>query len=337
MACDHGSSRSNMMGHRRLSRNSSKRSEFHIRIVWYGFVIALGTLLMEPVTSNATPPQFDGSSAFTFLYRQVEMGPRNPGSDGHRKALQSYLYWFEECGAAVYVQEFQAEVHTLPEAGSPREKMRGSNVIATFGTAASPDYILCAHYDTRPWADEDPDPSKRLQPIPGANDGASGVAVLLEMARLFALEPPPVTVQIVLFDLEDSGVPGDNESYCLGSGYFARHHSGPAPIGAVLLDMVGDADLEIPMEWFSWAYAREWTTHLFDLAEEVDAHAFLRVVGDPVYDDHVPLLRRGIPTVDLIDFNYPYWHTHQDTPEACSPESLEQVGRVLVRLVYGGE
>lgn len=300
-----------------------------------GVVLSLLVLLLTVAPGFAQPPTFDGTSAFTFLYKQVEMGPRNPGSEGHKRALDSYREWFEQCGALVRRQSFTADVHTSPEGSSPKQEMRGTNLIAQFGKGRSADYLLCAHFDTRPWADEDPDPKRRMEPIPGANDGASGVAVLLEMARLFAEQPPPGRVDIVLFDLEDSGASGDNESYCLGSAYYAKNHYGPAPIGAVLLDMIGDAELEIPMEWFSWAYAPEWTKHVFDLAEEVEAGAFYPEVGDPVYDDHVPLLRAGIPTVDLIDFNYPHWHTHNDVPENCAPESLEQVGRVLVRLVYG--
>ena len=298
-------------------------------------VIILAVWLLNIMPSQAQSPVFDGTSAFTFLYKQVEMGPRTPGSDAHARAVASYKEWFEKCGARVRLQPFSADVHTSPDGDAPKKRMDGNNVIARFGDALYTDYILCAHFDTRPWADEDPDPGRRLEPIDGANDGASGVAVLLEMARLFSTQPPPVTVEIVLFDLEDSGASGDNESYCLGSAYYAKNHSGPAPIGAILLDMVGDADLEIPQEWFSWAYAPEWTKQVFDLAEEIDADAFVPVVGDPVYDDHVPLLRAGIPAVDLIDFNYPYWHTHNDKPEACAPESLEQVGRLLVRLVYG--
>lgn len=285
--------------------------------------------------SRAAAPTFDGTSAFTFLYKQVQFGPRVPGSEAHAKAVESFRDWFEQCGGQVRLQTFTADVHTSPEGDSPKVEMEGTNVIARFGGGRVADYILCAHFDTRPWADEDPDPAYRDKPIPGANDGASGVAVLLEMARLFRDNPPPATVDIVLFDLEDSGASGDNESYCLGSAYYAQNHAGVAPAGAVLLDMIGDANLEIPKEWFSWAYVPEWTAHIFDLAKQVDATAFIPEVGQPVYDDHVNLIRAGIPTVDLIDFDYTYWHTHQDSPEACSPESLGQVGRVLVRLVYG--
>lgn len=279
--------------------------------------------------------RFNGQSAFQFLYKQVQMGTREPGSAGHKKAIDAYVEWFEECGGEVELQYFKANIHTKPEADSELREVQGINVIARFGPGRLTDYLLCAHYDTRPWADHDPDESRRLEPIPGANDGASGVAVLLEMARLFAIQPPESRIEIVLFDVEDAGVPGINESYCHGSAYYAQSHAGSAPIGAILLDMIGDSDLMINKEAFSYTYAREWTDHIFQLAEEVGATAFYNEEGMPVYDDHVNLLRAGIPACDLIDFDYPPWHTHQDVPAACAPESLEQVGRVLVRLIYG--
>jgi hypothetical protein len=296
-------------------------------------VMLIGALIFAGVT-RAQAPRFDGDSAYQFLLKQVEMGPRNPGSEGHAEAVRSFEDWFEKTGGRVRLQYFKADVPTSYEAGSPREKMEGVNIIAHYGPEGPTTYLLCAHYDTRPWADHDPDESRRDSPILGANDGASGVAVLLEMARLFSEQPPPMTVEIVLFDLEDSGVSGDNESYALGSQHYARHRAGPAPAGAVLVDLIGDSNLSIPKEYFSYAYARDWTDYLFRLAEEVGSWAFEDRIGEPVYDDHVPLLRAGIPACNFIDFDYSPWHTHADLPEACSPESLAQVGRVLTRLIY---
>lgn len=280
-------------------------------------------------------PRFSGDSAFRFLQTQVELGPRVPGSDAHESAVEAYVDWFRDCGASVRIQQFDADIPARPAMNASMRPVTGYNVIARFGSKATPDYMFCAHFDTRPWADEDQDPARRMEPGPGANDGASGVAVLLEMARLFAEQAPPVTVEIVLFDLEDAGISGRDGTWALGSSYYARNHVGRAPAGTVLLDMVGDADLRIPKEYFSRAYAPRWTDYIFDLAAEVDAWALVDEPGQPVYDDHVPLLRAGFKACDLIDFDYPHWHTHQDTPEACSPASLEQVGRVLVRLVYG--
>ena len=225
-------------------------------------------------------------------------------------------------------------MHEQPDIGSKTREVKAVNVIAHFGAAGDPIYLFCAHYDTRPWADKDPNPDNRQIPIPGANDGASGVAVLLELARLFAHTPPPMPIEIVLFDVEDSGVPETNETYCLGSAYYTKHYSGKTPVGAILLDMIGDSDLEIKMEYFSYVYCRSWTEHLFDLAEELELDHFISEIGDAVYDDHIHLIKAGIPTCDLIDFEYPVWHTLADTPSQCSPESLRQVGTLLRYIVY---
>lgn len=298
------------------------------------FLWIMITLLL-PFVSSGEPPDFDGNQAFTFLYKQVELGPRIPGSKSHDLAVTQFSDWFEQCGGQVILQRFSVDVPVHYSDSKKQQTVDGVNVIARFGSADKIDYLFCAHYDTRPWADHDPDLAKRDQPIDGANDGASGVAVLLELARLFSIEPPPVTVELVLFDVEDSGAPGDNESYCLGSAYYSRNYAGEAPLGAILLDMVGDESLEIPKEYFSYAYSRSWTDYLFDLASELGLSAFVDEVGDAVYDDHVNLIRNGIPTCNFIDFDYAPWHTHGDVPGQCSPESLSQVGTLLRALVYG--
>lgn len=303
--------------------------------------IVLLLMIIDLATAKTSEPplpplKFSGQEAFQFLYRQCELGPRNPGSPGHKDAIKAYVDWFEECGADVRKQTFTARVPRHFDGKQGTVKQKGTNIIAEFGPIRPvPDLILCAHFDTRPWADKDPDSTNWNKPIIGANDGASGVAVLLEMARLFNIKEPQLAVTIVLFDLEDSGISGNESTWCLGSAHYGKHYAGKAPsLGAVLLDMVGEDDIIIPMEYFSFARAQFWTETIFNLAEEVNSFAFEKRVGNVVYDDHVNLLRAGIPTVNLIDFDYPYWHTVEDTPDKCSPDSLEQVGRVLVKLIY---
>jgi hypothetical protein len=303
----------------------------------YGLTVALLLpVLGASAQPTAAPPVFDGQSAFGYLYQQVQLGARVPGSEAHRKAVEMITDWCERAGARVHQQRFAAQIPTAPSVNAPKRFVEGVNIIASFGGRGPAELLLAAHYDSRPWADQETDPDRAAIPVPGANDGASGVAVLMEMARLFSQRPPPMRVDLVFFDVEDAGISGFNDTYCLGSSYFAKHHSGPAPRGGILLDMIGDKDLEIPKEYFSVAYAREWTETIFDIAQEVDAWAFYDAIGEAVYDDHVPLLKAGIPMVNLIDFNYPDWHTLNDLPQSCSPESLEQVGRVLTRVVYGG-
>ncbi|MBZ0263856.1 M28 family peptidase [bacterium] len=298
-------------------------------------IVFLLVMLCCSATHQGIAAEFDGNEAFKFLYKQVELGPRVPGTEIHAKAVEYYVDWFEEMGGRVREQKFSVSIPEQPKRNSKTYEVEATNIIANFGPPGKPTYLFCAHFDTRPWSDQDPNPENFNTPVPGANDGASGVAVLLELARLFAIEEPPDPIEIVLFDVEDAGVSGDNESYCLGSAYYAKHYAGSAPVGAVLLDMIGDASLEINMEYFSYNYAKSWTQYLFELAEQLNLYSFNAKLGDPVYDDHVNLIRAGIPTCNLIDFDYPYWHTVQDTPDKCSPESLKEVGDLLVGLIYG--
>jgi len=213
-------------------------------------------------------------------------------------------------------------------------KLQLTNVIVPIGAGNEQPLMLCAHWDTRSVADRDPDPAKRGMPIIGANDGASGVAVLLEMARVLTTNPPPRPVLLAFWDGEDIGRESHPEEYAAGSRYWARHQIPETPAEAILLDMVGDADLQIPIEWFSDHHARGLRSELWHWAELVDAPAFVDAPGPAVEDDHVPLIKVGIPAVDLIDFDYPYWHTSYDTADKCSAESLGQVGRVLIAYIY---
>lgn len=192
--------------------------------------------------------------------------------------------------------------------------------------------MLSAHWDTRPVADRERDPVRRRMPIVGANDGASGVAVLLELARLFRQQRPRVGVIFAFFDGEDAGT--DKGGYCLGSQYLADHL--PAALRfekGINLDMVGDRDLNIPLESYSWQLARPLALEIWKVGSLLYPEIFRAVRGREVFDDHVPFLKREIPYVNLIDFDYPYWHTLEDTEDKCSAASLERVGRVTARFV----
>lgn len=269
----------------------------------------------------AGSPAFDGERALQWLQRQVDQGPRHPGSDGHVKTRQLLI---EALGPNTQVQEF---THTAGGKSIPL-----ANLIARFGPEEGERILLCAHWDTRPFADRDPNPANRNTPIPGANDGASGVAVLLELARLFRATPPPVGVTIVLFDGEDFG--RSLEEMFLGSRYFADNQvGGPFRFG-ILLDMVGDADLQIYRERYSQTRARAVVDRVWRAAAELGYDHFRPSVGHTVMDDHLPLLDRGIPVIDVIDFDYPPWHTLADTVDKCSARSLRIVGAVVQRVVY---
>ena len=272
-------------------------------------------------------PEFDSRSAFTFLEQQVDIGFRYPGSPEHRE-LQKYLVdRLQDFGANVSLQPFDAVLTT-------GDTLHLINIIGNYNRGASKRVMLAAHYDTRPYADRDPLPANRDKPIHGANDGASGVAVLLEIARLLEQTKPPVGVDIVLFDGEDYGREGVPADYCLGSTHFARRLKGYRPSAAIVIDMIGDSDLEIMMEGYSRAASPELVGELFDIAEELGFEQFRREKTVAIIDDHLPLIQAGLNAVDLIDFEYEYWHTLEDTPDKCSPESLEAVGKVLLYYIW---
>jgi glutaminyl-peptide cyclotransferase len=281
----------------------------------------------------ASVPAFDGERAFSLLVKQTDFGPRVPNTDAHRNCLQFLTMEFGKYADTVYTQPF---THT----GYDRGILYFSNVIASWNLSAQRRVMLCAHWDSRPWADQDPDPANHGKPVPGANDGASGVAVLLELARLLHEHPQAIGIDIVLFDGEDYGKVGDLQSYLLGSKYFARHKPPSiTPEFAILLDMVGDAQLEIPKEQYSIQSAPDIVNLVWSVAREVGSTAFIDAVGEAVYDDHISLHEVGIRAIDIIDFSYPdhthrYWHTVDDTADKCSPESLGEIGRVLLHLIY---
>ncbi len=277
-------------------------------------------------------PAFDGKQSFEYLLAQTNFGPRNPNSDGHRNCLlylESELKKFSE---KVTLQHFTQKGYD--------ETLQLTNVFAQFNTAAPQRILLVAHWDTRPRAEEDANPETRNKPILGANDGASGVAVLLELARIFKNNPPPLGVDILFVDGEDYGHSqkdgrSDLDLYFLGAKHFSKTKSPEyTPRFGILLDMVGDRDLQIPLEQNSMRFAPQLMDMVWSTAEEVRATQFIRIPGESISDDHFALNEAGIPTIDIIDFQYPHWHTHQDTPDKCCSESLEAVGKVLSALIY---
>lgn len=283
---------------------------------------------VSPGCSTSPPAKFDGERAFILLKEQCNFGPRHPGSEGHAKTRKYLLDKLSELTDFVKTQDF---VHP-----DQSVELQLTNIIASFQPDKKKRVLLCAHWDTRPFADKDPDSTLRGQPVPGANDGASGVAVLLEIARIIPLEEPNWGVDIVLFDGEDGGKEGDQLGYCLGSTHFAGNLGGYRPEFGILLDMIGDKELTVYKEGYSYSYARRYVDLIWSKAKDLKLSCFKDSVKHMVYDDHVPLLNAGIPTVDLIDFDYPYWHTTSDTPDKCSPESLQKIGDLILEVLYDG-
>ena len=278
-------------------------------------------------------PQFDEQKAFDYLEKQCEFGPRNPGSEGAKNCLE-----YMETELAKYSDKVVRQPFQHFDKKSNKTYLM-TNLIASFNSNETQRVFLAAHWDTRHMADRDPDPKNRETPIIGANDGASGVAVLLEIARNLSLSEPEIGVDLILFDGEDFGEEGNLDEYFLGSRVFAQNARNYKPRFGILIDMIGDAQLSIPIEGFSQEFLPHVVSKVWSTAESLGEFAFERRLGSYINDDHKMLIEKGIPCIDIIDFAYPdethrYWHTIEDTPDKCSPESLGSVGRVLLNVIY---
>lgn len=303
----------------------------------------------EAKTASDAPAEergkFCADSAYAYVAEQVAFGPRVPGSPEHRACADRLVQRLKDFGADT-VMEFNSEATAWDGTRLPVR-----NIFARFDPEKASRILLLAHYDTRPWADQDPDPANRHTPIDGANDGASGVGVLLEVARCIGTDRPDVGVDILLVDAEDygahaeAGIDDASDSWCLGSQHFASHLPYPAdklPRYGILLDMVGGSDARFNREYFSTRYARQATGRVWATAESLGLSSrFVQPPGGAITDDHMPLIEAGIPTTDIIECNSastgnfpPTWHTLNDNLENIDPAALGDTGRTLLQVIY---
>jgi hypothetical protein len=278
-------------------------------------------------------PKFDGKKAFDYLKKQTDFGPRVPGSNAHDKCLNYLNVQMTKFADKVMLQEFSHQ-------GYDGNILKLTNVFSSFNAKVNTRILLLAHWDSRPRSDQDPDMSKRSLPVLGANDGASGVAVLMEIARQLKSKQPEIGIDILFTDGEDYGKESDTKNYLLGAQYFSKNlPTGYKPAFGILLDMVGDAQLDLLKERYSIGYAPNIVDLVWNTARDLGITQFRDEIQNWITDDHLPLNNVGIPTIDIIDFNYPdesnrYWHTSEDTPDKCSSESLQAVGQVLLNVIY---
>ncbi len=269
---------------------------------------------IEPTATQAPsdlPANFSGQHALELATQQMQWVPRDTGSEGWQATGDWIIATLTGYGWDVEEQYFP-----VPEG------KQGRNIIAKRGTG--PLKIIGAHYDARRYADQDPDPAKRQQPVPAANDGASGVAVLLELARVLQPDTLNEEVWLVFFDAEDNGDIGD-WGWTLGSADLAPKLP-RAPEAVVVVDMVGDADQQLYYEMNSTPALRE---QIWKVAADLGYTSFIAEPKTSVLDDHTAFIAQGYPAVDIIDFDYPVWHTTADTIDKLSAQSLETVGRTL--------
>jgi len=289
-------------------------------------------------------PSFSADSAYTYVQKQVDFGPRVPGTKAHNACADWLVKEFESYSDTVIVQTFRARTYD-------EITRNGKNIIASFGPEKKKRVLLMSHWDSRPFADHDPDPANHRTPIDAANDGASGVGILLEMARQFSQQQPEVGVDIVLFDLEDWGPPTDlnlskEEYWGLGAQYWSKNphvYSYDASFG-ILLDMVGGKDPVFPKEYYSRQYARYVVDLVWYTALNLGyGDTFVNRDGGGTTDDHVFVNRiANIPSIDIIHLDpkssnhsfFEHWHTVSDNMDQIDKNTLGIVGQVLMAVVY---
>lgn len=279
---------------------------------------------------------FDADSAWNNVNRQVEFGPRVPNSDAHRKCGDWLVAELKRHGAEVTEQKADLKAFD-------GTVLKARNIFASFNPDKKDRILLLAHWDTRPWADKDPDVSKRKMAVDGANDGASGVGVLLEIARCLKRNAPQKGVDILFVDAEDWGTDNDEDSWAMGAKYFMEHpiKDGYMPSEAILLDMVGGTNAQFCREYFSEQAAPQLASAIWSIASQRGyGEIFRNRMGGAVTDDHVQLIRHGIPTVDIIEYNpdndsgfNSRWHTTSDNMQGISRETLKAVGEVVTEYI----
>lgn len=291
---------------------------------------------------QARVPDFSADSAFRYVAEQVAFGPRVPNTKAHAACADYLVKELERSNGKVFVQKAGVKAFD-------GKTLNIQNIIAAFYPEKTKRIMLCAHWDTRPFADQDT--RDQDKPIDGANDGGSGVAVLLEVARQLSIQEPEVGIDIIFFDAEDYGQPEDSEypemkdSYCLGSQYWAKNPPVPnyRPFFGILLDMVGGYHATYAQDEVSRVFAPAFVNKIWDAGVKAGYSSyFIFKQTPPIIDDHYYInTLASIPTVDIIHHDesspsgfWTHWHTHEDKLENIDPQSLKAVGQTLLTLIY---
>lgn len=291
-------------------------------------------------------PDFNGDSAYRLVAEQVAFGPRVPNTKAHEKCAAFLIEKLKGVCRDVIIQKGTVKAYN-------GTILNFQNIIASWKPGINNRIFLCSHWDSRPYADHDPDPKNHRKPVDAANDGASGVGVLLEVARQLSLANPTIGVDIILFDVEDYGPPEDQRNNLVntenfwgqGAQYWAQNPHKPdyfAKYG-ILLDMVGAPGATFLVEGFSNYYAANVVKHVWETASRIGySNFFIYDTGPQITDDHVPINKlKGIPTIDIIHLDknsptgfYPYWHTTKDNLASIDKTTLQAVGQTLLTVIY---
>jgi hypothetical protein len=292
-------------------------------------------LILSSIILSQNIPKFDGNRSMEILIAQCDLGPRFPESKGHLLMKDYLVNFLQPISDSLYIMDEKIS-HPYK-----RHYITLTNYLARFNLNSSYRIMFMAHWDTREFADLDQDVKNRNKPILGANDGASGVSVLLTLAEILSKNSLiNIGVDLLFVDGEDMGRSGDPDKFGLGTQAFAKHVPEPRPKFAICVDMVADQEPNFPIEQFSLRQAPELVETIWSLAQNLGYTEFENRIGSAIMDDHYYLYKYSkIPAIDIIDFEYPnrhinYWHTLQDIPENCSASSLEIVGTVLTHYIY---
>jgi len=292
--------------------------------------------------SAVDTPGFNADSAYHYVAQQVAFGPRTPGSDSHRRCAEYLTATLQRWCDTVVVQPFTT---TLWDGRT----VKGRNIIASLNKDLGKRILLAAHWDSRLWADHDSDDRQHRQPIDGANDGASGVGVILELARCMSQAPPSIGIDFILFDVEDQGSPEwadahDSDTWCKGSQYWAQHPHQPyySALYGILYDMVGTPKPRFTQEEISRQFASTTLNKVWDVASALGyGNIFLNQKTEPILDDHYYINRMAnIPTIDIVQNSegysfFPHWHTTSDNLDCIDSTTLKIVGSVTLKTIYG--
>ena len=297
------------------------------------YFMAVGSMVFvffcsQPGFGNILDSKKYSRIIWNYLETLCAFGPRNPGSEGYRETLNLIRKVGEKYANQVVEQPFLVRTSSEGTQAMTNLELRFQ------GTQGGAPILIGAHFDTRPFADEDPDPANRLKPILGANDGGSGTAILLGLAQYLSQHPVARPVHLVFFDGEDFGAKGSGLNL-LGSTYYAQQLAKQerVPYWVLVIDMVGDKDLQIFKETHSLKGSSSFLDKIYRVARDQGVGALKEETKYTIFDDHYPFHRMGIPSTVLIDFDYPYWHTLQDTLDKCSIESMISIFSVVVKTI----
>ena len=291
-------------------------------------------ILFLVILQSQQIPLFDGEIAFKYLEKQCSFGERYPGSQNHVDLKDYFVSFLSNKSDELIIYD-----HEINHPYNKDKKIILYNILAKYNPESDNRILLMAHWDTREIADKETSEVDKLKPIMGANDGASGIAILMHLSEIFSSYPfNNIGVDLLFVDGEDMGRHGDIDNFSIGTKLFARKMEPPYPKLAICLDMVADKDPRFKIEYFSYIQAENQVRELWDLANNLGYSEFVYELTQPIYDDHRALfVETGIPSLDIIDFEYPHWHTLEDTVDKCSSYTLGIVGNLVCQYLYRKE